>query len=506
MFVRSVSTVLILASSMLPALASSSALLPQDAIPFKELGEAFAKANCPGGADSGICSPEEVMALRYATARVGAFEMSFHLDFFGDSKRSGEIAVVIQAAIDLQEEWFLRFAKEPATLEAAKADLAILEGWIGGWSKAKLKKLAKDAEGGSLFELLEAEDAVREASARLAPMIYDAEIMAVVPQFIEDIPVLFSATRLNFMQLVGYAGIVFPAVQESTWFPSTADWTQFWMDKTMVVALQYSPWSDDPKFKGGLSMNKFDKGGQRQHVVQQLADALTNKTLNRNDVPLIDKGLAVHMTVAVCGSANTVDGEGAITTSGAQTRPYSRFVPGGKSEGGVLPKASAQPFNVTRESAWRKAKVGELYFTALQDGQALGGKRVKKDKKRPLAKRPEAHFGLEAPSGKKIAVTAPFLGEFSSQRPYPDGEYLNDFREFFRAYQACFLDWLSKTGSEGDTPEVAQEKFRQLISRLSLEKTVTIDEAVQGVYDEPLSTLDGSAGLEWRFLQWLKDN
>ena len=505
MFVRSVSTVFLLASVLLPTFASANAPVPQDAIPFKELGEAFAKANCPEGTDPAICSPEDVIASRYATFRAGAFEFAFPIDFFGD-KRNVEVAVVITAALDLQEEWFKRFAKEPATLEAAQAELAILKDWIDGWSKPKLKKLAKKGEGGALLDLLMAEDSVREATVRLAPMIYDAETMSIVPQFIEEIPVLFCPTRANFMQLVGYAGLVYPDVQTSAWSPNTAEWTQFWMDMTMVVALQYSPWTDDPKFNLGMSMNKFEKDGQRQHVVQQMAAALTGKTLNRLDCPLLDKGLAVHMTVAVCGKANTIDGEGAISSTGASTAPYERFVPGGKSEGGVLPAISAVGFDVTRESDWRKAKKGELYFDALQAGQKQGGKRAKKDKKRPLYRRAEAHFGLKAPDGKNAAVTAPFLSDFADQRPYPEGPFLNDFREFFRSYQTCFLDWLEKTGSDGDTSEAAKAKFVELLSKLSLEKDVSLDDAVQAIYGEPLSTLDGSAGLEWRFLLWLKEN
>lgn len=494
---------LVFSSSMLSALASSSAPCPQDAIPFRDLGAAFAEANCPEGSDPAICSVEDVISSRYVTFRAGAFDVAFPLDYFGD-KRNGEIAVVIQAMLDLQGEWFRRFAKEPATLEAAQAEIKTIGDWIAGWKKNALKKVAK-GDGGGLLDLMEAEDAVRDATARLAPMIYDAETMAVVPQYIDTIPILYCPTRLNFMQLVGYGGTLYPAIQDSLWQPYVAEWTQFWMDKRMVVALEYSPWTDDPKFKQGLSMNKFDKDGQRQHVVQQMAAALLTKTLNRLDVPLLDKGLAVHMTVAVCGKANTVDGEGAISSTGASTAPYERFVPGGKSEGGVLPAVPAIGFDSIRESRWREADDGELYFDALAKGQNQGAKRAKKNKKRVLYRRKEAHFGLTSPESKHTVATAPFLGKPADQRPYPEGKFLNDFREFFRSYQTCFLDWLEKTGSEGDTPEAAKEKFLQLLSKLSLEREVDLDDAVVAIYGEPLTTLDGTTGLEWRFLSYLED-
>ncbi|WP_145196139.1 hypothetical protein [Planctomycetes bacterium Poly30] len=461
------------------------------------------KENCPEGSGGAACPLEDVLARRYATLRAGAFDLSFPLDFFGD-KRSGEIEVVVQAVLDLQGEWFKRFAREPATLEAAQKDMLVLTDWVDGWSKGDLKKVSK-GEGGSLFDLMEAGEGVREASARLAPMIYDEETMAVTPQFIQDIRMVFCPTRLSFMEMVGYGGMVSPAVRQSAWHSGTAEWTQLWIDQTMVVALEYSPWTDDPKFQLGMSMNKFDKQGQRQFVVQQAAAALLTKTLNRMDLPLLDKGLAVHMTIAVCGAANTIDGEGSISSTGATTAPYERFVPGGNSNGGTLPAIPAIGFDSIQESHWRKTKSGGLFFAALEAGQKQGGKRAKKDNKRDLFKRPEAHFELTSPTGKHIAVTAPFLGQPATQRPYPEPEYLNDYREFFRSYQACFLDWLRNTGSEGDSEEVARGKFQQLLSKLSLEREVNLDNAVQEIYQEPLTTLDGSAGLEWRFLTWLED-
>ncbi len=493
----------VLTSFLLSSLASLGAANQKDAIPFRDLGLAFVEANCPEGSETAACPLEDVLSTSYVTFRAGAFDLALPLDYF-KGKRSAEIATVVQATLDVQAEWFRRFAKEPATLEAAQADLAVLSDWIGGWKKNALKKVAK-GEGGALLDALQADETVREAAERLAPMVFDAETMAVVPQFIDVIPIVFAPTRLNFMQFVGYGGMLKPELQDSIWKPYVAEWTQFWIDQTMVVALEYSPWTDDPKFKKGLSMNKFDKDGQRQHVVQQMAAALLTKTMNRLDVPLLDKGLAVHMTVAVCGKANTVDGEGAISSTGASTAPFERFVPGGNSEGGVLPAVPAIGFDAIRESRWRKTKAGQLYFEALKSGQEQGGKRAKKEKKRVLNRRAEAHFGLTSPIGKHTAVTAPFLGKPADQRPYPEGQFLNDYREFFRSYQTCFVDWLATTGSEGDTAEAAQEKFVQLLSKLSLERNVQLDDAVMELYGEPLTTLDGSAGLEWRFLTWLKE-
>ena len=493
------------------ALALSLALLPTSAlsapedpeIPFEALGKAFLERHCPEDASARACALDDVLAASYVHLRGGAFDMFFPAAFFGDS-RKGEIQDSALALLELQDLWVERHCRDEATATRARAELATLAAWVDVWNKSALGKVARAdlSKTSDLYDLLGADDEVRAVAESLAPRLFDAETMALVPQFTERLRVVFSPTRRDFMEFVGYSGLSSPELRKLLWNPGVDQWTQYWADSTMIAALQYAPWHEDPKFKDGLSLNKFDKQGLRQHVTQQGATCLVATSLNRTDLPVIEKGLAVELTVAICGKANTIDGEGAISSTGASTAPYSRFVPGGNPNGGWLPPIPAAPFNSVLESRWRRGGGDGFYATPLREGQKLGAKRAKKERESDLAKNPLPHFELQDGSGKKLVVTAPFLGSLAEANPYPEGGFLNDYREFYRSYQACFLAWLREHGAEGDQ---ALTRFNEFLALLCGDPQKSMEDAAAEVYGEPLTTADGSAGLEWRFLTWLAD-
>jgi hypothetical protein len=468
-------------------------------VPFRELAASFLEAHCPKDATPLTCPLESVIAAEFAIVRLGAFELAFPLGFFGDARRA-EIQLLSRAALDLQERWMARFALDPGTAEAARAEIEVLRAWVDGWSKNDLGGVARGG-GGDLLDLLGAEPAVRGASQRLAPMPFAAGKLALAPQFTDRIRLLLAPTRREFMELVGYVGLLLPARQSDLWQPGVTDWTQFWVDKTVVVALQYAPWEDDPKFRTGLPMNKFDKDGLRQHFVQQAAGALLFTSLNRTDMPLFEKGLALDLTIELCGRANTIDGEGAISSTGASTAPYERFVPGGNSAGGTLPPIPAAPFDAITENHWRRGGGADRFAAVLRDGQEDGAKRAQKERESPLWKNELAHFELQSEEGQRCLVSAPFLGKPSKEKPYPAAGYLNDLREFYRSYQGCFLDWLERCGA-GDAA-ASHAKLNALLRKVAAPGRPSLDDAVAEVYGVPLSTSSPSEALEWRFLAWL---
>jgi hypothetical protein len=487
---------------LLPSLLLALAPAARTEIPFEELGQAFLEEHCPDAASAADCKLDELVAASHATLRLGALELAFPLEYLGDQRRM-EAPLLANAALDLQLEWLRRYAREPGTVETATASAEVLRAWIQGWSKSDLGGVAK-GDGGDLLTLLHADDQVRKAAEDLAPVLLESGSMVWTPQYTERVRLLLVPTRREFMELVGYTGLVSPDRRDELWQDGVAEWTQFWVDKTLVLALEYAPWAPDPKFKTGLPMDKFDKDGLRQHFVQQAAGALLFTTLNRVDMVLFEKGLAVLLTIAVCGEANTIDGEGSISSTGGSTAPYERFVPGGVSSGGTLPAISAAPLDTLMQSRWREDGGEAVYLEALRDGQKAGAKKAKKDRDNPLAKNETAHFELRSESGKKVVATAPFLGAPAKEKPYPEEDYLNDLREFYRSYQASFLNWLRREGVPGD-PEASEQKYRALLTQVALPGNQSIDEAVAEVYGEPLTTADASAGIEWRFLAWLAE-
>ncbi len=85
-------------------------------------------------------------------------------------------------------------------------------------------------------------------------------------------------------------------------------------------------------------------------------------------------------------------------------------------------------------------------------------------------------------NGPRTFVSAPFFGEQVAKKPYPKFEFLPDYREFFRAYKCCFLDWLRKSGDK-TSPEASETKFRELLKKLNgRAPDVTYEAVVQQIY------------------------
>jgi hypothetical protein len=473
-----------------------------DEITFEELGRAYREAHCPQADGVVTCELETVVAAGYASVRIGAFELSLPVEVLG-GKRAEEAKELAGALVDLQTVWVEWFCEHDDARERAVGGLETLAAWIDGWSKAELKKLA-GGSGVNLYEALGAGEDVLKASNDVREVVMARGAMGIAPRHTEVIRMLGCPTRRDFMEMVGYAGLLGEDKKTELWFDGVDQWTQFWIDRTLVMALEYAPWSPDPQFETGLSMRKFDKDGLRQQFVLQAARALLFTSFNRNDLALLEKGLAVDLTIAVCDAANTVDGEGSITSSGGMTAPYSRFVPGGNPAGGTLPPIPAASMDAVMENHWRKGGGSDYYVKPLKKGQKEGAKRAKKDKERRLAKDKAAHFQLLGETGRKLVITAPFLGREAAKRQYPGPDFLNDYREFYRSYQACFLHWLSEHGVEGD-PEQSFAKYRELIVRMGGSASLVIDDVVETVYGTALSGLEPEGdGLEWRFLRWLE--
>ena len=150
-----------------------------------------------------------------------------------------------------------------------------------------------------------------------------------------------------------------------------------------------------------------------------------------------------------------------------------------------------------------RAGGGEDYFLdPLRDAQRLGGKLVARD--HPLSKDKTAHFVLSRPEGGgNIAVSAPFLGEASLQKPPPPKEYLDDYADLCRAYSCLFVHWLKEHGA--GSAEDSAARFGELIAKDAGRTSATPAQTVFAeLYGVPLSAEDGSVeSLEWRFLAWL---
>src|SRR5262249_34736673 len=117
----------------------------------------------------------------------------------------------------------------------------------------------------------------------------------------------------------------------------------------------------------------------------------------------------------------------------------------------------------------------------------------------------DAHFPIMGPTGEdRQSVSAPFLGPYANEKPYPAQNVLLDYREFFRAYKCCFFAWM-QLNADKDNADSSAVKFRELLHKLAARTSDTgFDGLVKEIYGMPLSARTGeTASMEWRFLQWL---
>jgi|694.fasta_scaffold01345_10 hypothetical protein len=494
------SVLLLHVSLLLPAAAQ------EPKVDFSELGARFAQARAPGAS-----SGEELYARHSVQLRLGMVELAYPSWDLSDKAACEELRASALAILAVQRRWAEVLAS-PEDAAAIGKDAQLLEGWIKGWKAPQLLKLLqlKPSDSRELLAALGAGADVQQAAQSFAARLMDPAVCGLAPKDGNPQRVLLAPRRKDFVDLMGFAGRADSALQSVLWTREATLFTSFWIGPIFVLALEYPPWTFDPSFATCISMNRFEKNGMQQHTLREILGALHWACLGEpGDARYFLQSQALLLTIDVCGEANALEGDGERGTTGAQTQPYERFVPGGDPNGGTLPPIPAAPLDSLRENHWREGKGADHFALPLRKGQKAAQKAMIKDRPAKLdpavARNPDAHFLLTTPDGvERTIVSAPFLGAATANKPYPPHALLVDYREFFRAYRTAFFHWLA-TQYDPKNPKLCAEKRRELARKLAAKDPSTSFEAlVQQVYGEPLSAPEGSKpSLEWRFLEWL---
>ena len=492
------------AAAMLAALPLARA--GDDAVPFTELGKAFLKSHFKTD-DAAAVPFQTVHDKACVHGTFGVFEIAYPTWEIREKGHPEDLRSIALVLLQAQVHWMDWLAKDWPETKAPKADAEILTAWVKTWKPAGFSKAAS-APDKNLYVLLGANDAQRAAAKRLTEFMLQTEVLGVAPSTGEPVHILFAPTRLDFVQLLGYAGLLDPDQQASLWTYVATTWTGFWLDWTLVLALEYPPWNEDKKFESGLSMNKFEPTGMLEHTLQQAMLAFLWTVYGDNDALYLNQAQAMNMVVEVVGTINALEGEGGRGTTGGQTAPYSKFVPGGNSSGGTLPPMPAGGKDAIKRNPWHEGLGKDHFVAALRKGQKAGYKHLQHESPTGLDpavyREKNSHFALTSDNASKHVVSAPFMGEPAKANTYPPLEFIGDYREFFRAYKCAFYWWVQthgdKSGAEASATKYA-ELMRLLFTRAPGR---TLDEVVESIYGVPLS---GSGmdvdSLEWRFLDWL---
>lgn len=505
-----VSVVCVLAALALalpgPSAAPSAAAPRFEGPNFATLGQGFLKdRDVKNVAD---LPPDQLLAKHYVRGALGLIDVAFPVSITGDKPRVEDFQKQCLVLVALQRVWLEWLAGADPRAEPGKKALADLTTWVQSWKATAIAKADKAADK-DLYALCGATDAVKQAQTQVVACLTNVELVGIAPRDGKRLSLVFAPTRRDFVELLGYAGLADPAQQGLLWAESSTQWTNFWIGWNFVVAMEYPSWGNDPEFRTGTSMSKFDATGLQQHTLLNAANALQWLCYGDDDALYLHQGVAMNLAIAVVGELNTLEGDTVRGTTGGSTRPYEKFVPGGNPNGGILPPIPATSQDALKDGRWRDGKAKDHCAGVLRKNQKEGAKQLVKDRPKEmdvvLERDKSAHFLLIAgENGPRTFVSAPFFGEQVAKKPYPKFEFLPDYREFFRAYKCCFLDWLRKSGDK-TSPEASETKFRELLKKLNgRAPDVTYEAVVQQIYGLPLSAANGSSdSLEWRFLDWL---
>jgi hypothetical protein len=430
---------------------------------------------------------ESVLRAHFVHSKLGLFEVWFPLAAL--DKRGDDFRQCALSLVEAQEKWldWLKPAgKEPKNV---RDDLHAVAGWVKGWKFAALGK-GKGAVSDDLVKSLAAPDNLAEAHLRFAEVMGRCEVLGIAREAPANARLFLLPTRKDFCELVAFAGWIWPDHRGQYWVDGAIDWMQCFLGSDQAIALEYAGVGRKPgDYVTGIPMVDRDPTVMQQQVVQLGMNSLWSELYGERLPAAFASGLSMNLVVDQFGEINTrVDGD----TRAHVTQKREQFVPGGQSQGGMLPKISA-------ESRWRVDKGKDRYVHALRvsqkDGEAL-------DKK---AKNRQACFALRADKGgSQIAVAAPFVGAAAAATQEPPQDYQGDFAEMLRAYKCAFIFWL-ETESAGNRKS-SHEKFAQLLQKLAdPHQSAEFEPLLSSVYDKaPLSTADvDHATLEGKFLTWL---
>jgi len=462
-------------------------------IPFSEYADSFAKAS--GHQD--VKRDEKALALvlddSHVAVKIGLFDVWHPRLMLRDGDTAKQFKIAAGTLVDLQERW-IDWTTDDVVREQCSEDIKILKKWINSWS---LKKISRRKDGDNrrpdLLDLLKAKETVSAASSRFENIMIKPENTESDEEVVRAVSLILTPTRKNFLEVASFVGSLSEENKKLLWRDSVAMWTTFNCENIHVIAMEYPanyPGSGDITL--GVEMNVNEKTGLLQHVAQNATDLLITH-YHRNILPAeIINGFAMNMVLEMYKENNVRSG---VNTDGKTLPAFSKFVPAGRSMGGWHPKRRSRG----DESRWRKDKGKDLFLTELRKAQKDGAKKAARDKKKNSSK--AAFFALQSVEGAKDqTVQAPFFMVTGGGKTLPDG-YVNDFKEFFRAYRCAFVFWLMNKAMETEETPSSSDLLRRLLRRPDGEGSESI---VKDVYGIPLTGDDETVdSLEWRFLDWL---
>jgi hypothetical protein len=454
-------------------------------VDFSGLAEKFFKAHPVEGRPVSDVTLDELLAEHYALAQIGAIDVRFPREFLDDKGVVEDFKDSVGAILAVHELWLDWIGAPAEQVAKAKTDFAELRKFLksarpgGGASKAK-----------NFFEIFSGSADVQPALDRLRDGFRTGTMMGVTPLSTKPQILIVAPNRQHFIELAAVLGARQESSRSLYWNDSLANWTEFGWNETQVIALQYPPLKPNlTDFSEGVAMDAKEPTGLHQNVAQRAAVTLCWHTFGNALDPAFETAVGQVAVIDIYGENNTRSGGSGRSNT---TDGITAFIPGGASEGGVLPPTNA-------DSEWRITAGKDYFVKPLKEGQKAGAKGGAKAKEEKLV-----YFQLKSDdTSKRFYVRAPFFGSAAQGKELPAPEFLTDYLEFFRAYKSAFLHWLREFGAA--KPAEAHAIFASLMKNIAeAGSAASFEEVVKETYKVSLSSADlNEDSLEARFLLWL---
>lgn len=460
-----------------------------DSVDYERAAKNFLARQGRPDAQPGDLTLEELIETEFLSAPIGIFELAIPRSSLTTPSEPARFQGLCLNLLDAQGLWLDWARPNDPELEPVLADLAKVRKWVEDWDVARLAAAADDA-GLGLHELVESTPEQLELTARLTKLTCEGALTGGAEKC-ETVRVALYPSRSDFVEMLCVVGYLRPNLQPFFWVDGLEMWHQFNMTDMNLFGLAMSYPAE------GVTGSTYGEGERMEEKNKKaLGEQITQLALNAMVLRLYDDGLpgtvihslSINMVIESFGEIDTrADGHLERRTTEAR----ETFVPGGQSQGGILPTASAK-------NRWRYDSGRFHYVRPLRYAQKDGGK------ERGRSKIKHANFLLRSEDGvvKKL-VDAPFLGSEAEELPAPPKGLEEDQAEFLRAYRIAFIHWLREAGA--GSKKVSHEKFavwlRELNSRASTED---FEASLLTVYGVPLSSPElGKESLEGQFLLWL---
>jgi hypothetical protein len=448
---------------------------------FEKVGRELLSAR---GLDPATASLDELFSAGFARFELGAFELLYPQSALADPAAGERFRRAARALLAIQTTWLdtVDPAGERVARKDVDADQKRIDKWIAAWKPAELAGVAAGSELGTA---LPSKDKDLAALMRFNGALRGAGL----PQQGDAAPararLILLPDRKAFVSLCAAVGLVREDQRENYWVAGMPDWVEFRFDETRVVALEFAD-LDPATWEGGLPMDLRNDRGLEEQIAQLAFGSLVLARFGNRIDPDFSIALCNNLVVDAFGEVDTrTDGDLRPRTA----PPRSVFIPGGMSQGGLLPPNDA-------DSPWRSTRGADRFLAVLHAAQQRGAKEAG-DKKAV-----DRFLLLSEDTAQRFVAGAPFFGPAAADTAVPAATFGGDWLELQRTYRIAFCYWL-REGGAGKAKD-SNAAFAQLLARLAPEGEVDFAAAIEEAYGLPVSSAHPGAGdLEGRFLAWL---